>query len=120
LEQYALVSTFYIKNYANWEKACDLYVIRGLTNATYEEISSAETEAKMEALYIPFNRNGGMMTDFYDFTPGYQSMNTATSVVDGDRILRRYSSATVNPNYLKEFPIYNRALPPFVWMYEVA
>lgn|GEM_PF-1687781 len=97
LIQYAAVSNFHEERYADWEKARELYIIPSL-NGTIEELTSAEFYHNLQGLYARFNNNGAILAQFFIFSPQFRSVN--------DNIVP-YESAIVNPNYLKEFPVFD-------------
>ncbi|MCL1790089.1 MAG: hypothetical protein FWG40_01825 [Peptococcaceae bacterium] len=75
--------------YEDWEQTHDLFILPDI-DPSYLGKSYASAR---QSSYHPLNKNGSILADFIQFTPESGSPG------------RTYPVATVNPNYLKAFPL---------------
>lgn len=87
--------------YDNWDKMRQYaYIYEECYTEGFFDSFSPENIEKWKAIYQEFNRAGGIMADFSSYSP----------LNDEERNLAEfpcYCDVTVNPNYLKMFPVFD-------------
>ena len=105
LSQLSLINARYTTAYKNWETTKSLAILDGSISQDngYDPFSSANNLGFMKA-YMDFNRSDAILADFKYFIPSTASMEPE---ITGFKLF-----ATVNPNYLQQFPAYDENNEP--------
>lgn len=102
VSSYQIIMSFLQDRYSNWYDTKDYYVVSTFATS-YEEPEDPKLQESSYKAYCYLNQNGAVLADFYDYSEDVYN----TNMENLDNVEYKAAWATVNPNYLKKFTIFD-------------
>lgn len=99
--QVMLITNLKYNKYDNWDKMRSFaYIYEECYKEVFFDSFSEDNMEKWKLIYHEFNKNGGVLADFSSYSPLNKEEYEAA-------VFPSYHDVTVNPNYIKLFPIFD-------------
>lgn len=89
-------------SYEQWEEVKNYAVIPNWSNISMELFTSQKFAEDQRKIYLEFNSKGSILADFSQYNPQIRKVRLSETKYAYER-----DHITINPNYLKLYPIYN-------------